>query len=156
MVSQLSCLELTLLLCALWCVHDVRFDMHAARRSFRVCAARPVTTVYVDTMALRFISSTKECLVHVTNDSPSTFVETVSGSICVDAIGVAGLNVCDVHHRWHYLELPDAHVCSGATVELYPVQLHSPRTSPLRSYTFSAFVSSRAALELASCKEVRA
>ena len=74
-------------------------------------------------MALRFISSNMKALVRVTDPSPSAFIDTVSGSIPVDAIGVVGLNMTDRDGHWHYLELPDAHICAQATVELYPVQL---------------------------------
>ena len=95
-----------------------------------VCAVRALmarheqsAVTYVDTMALRFISSTPTSLVKVTNASPVTRINTVSGSIPVDTIGVAGLNVADRSGGWHYFELPDAHVASRATCELYPVQL---------------------------------
>ena len=74
-------------------------------------------------MALRFVSATRDCIVRVTDDSPSARLDTVSGTIPVDVIGVVGFNVMDTRGRWHYIELPDAHVCSSATVELYPVQL---------------------------------
>ena len=83
-----------------------------------------MTTVYVDSMALRFISSDPSALVRVTDASTSAFVDTVSGSIPVQTVlGIAGLNVVDSDGRWHHLELPDAHICADATVELYPVQL---------------------------------
>ena len=85
--------------------------------------ARPSTTVYVDSMALRFISSDRRALVRITDAQPTAMIDTVSGSIPVDVIGVAGLNVRDRDGRWHHLELPEAHICSEAMVELYPVQM---------------------------------
>ena len=81
------------------------------------------TTVYVDTMALRFITATPASLVRVTDSHPSAVVDTVSGGVSVDAIGVIGFNVQDRRGRWHYIELPDAHLCRTSSVELYPVQL---------------------------------
>ena len=80
-----------------------------------------VHTIFVDSMALRFISATRNVLVRVTDARPQAFVDTASGTIPVDA--VAGINVQCREGKWHYLELPDAHVCSKATVELYPVQM---------------------------------
>ena len=71
---------------------------------------RAYTTVYVDSMALRFISANRNAIVRVTDDNPSAFIETVSGSIPVSMIVHAGINVQDRHGRWHYLEIPDAYI----------------------------------------------
>ena len=51
-----------------------------------------------------------------TDPHPEAFIDTVSGSIPVDAIGVAGLNVRDLNGAWHYLEIPDAHICADVDV----------------------------------------
>ena len=69
---------------------------------------RHTDTIFVDSMALRFISATRRALVRVTDVQPRAFVDTASGTIPVDAIGVAGINVQCRAGRWHYLELPDA------------------------------------------------
>ena len=101
-----------------WCLR-----VQSRRTTAAVAGARPTTTVFVDSMALRFISNEPSCLVRVTNPSPSALIETVSGSIPVDCIGVVGINLVDRRGKWHYVELPDAFISAGATVALYPVQL---------------------------------
>ena len=79
--------------------------------------------VYVDTMALKFITSSRASLVRVTDEHPQTTIDTVSGQIPVECIGVVGINVADTSGGWHHLELPDAHVAPSSTVELYSPQL---------------------------------
>ena len=74
-------------------------------------------------MALRFITACRASLVRITDLHPTAVVDTVSGTVPVDAIGVVGFNVQDRRGRWHYIELPDAHLCLTSSVELYPVQL---------------------------------
>jgi len=65
----------------------------------RAFAARGAntSTVYVDSMALKFIARSRHALVRVTDPSPTAVIDTVSGSIPVDCIGVMGFNVVD--HR---------------------------------------------------------
>ena len=104
------------------CMRVVPNNNNPLLRAFMAHPSRPIVTVYVDSMALRFISSTRAALVRVTDPHPSAFIDTVSGSIPVDAIGVAGFNMRDHSGAWHYVEIPDAHICPGATVELYSVQ----------------------------------
>ena len=103
--------------------HEVTCTRAIVAASAHVNDSRHMRTVYVDSMALRFISSTRACLVRVTCERPDVRVDTVSGSINVDVIGVAGLNMQDRQGNWHHIELPEAHVCSQSVVELYPVQL---------------------------------
>ena len=79
--------------------------------------------MFVDSMALRYITGRKSALVRVTDPSPRVSVDTVSGSVAVEAIGVVGLNVQDRRSIWHYIEIPEAHYCPHAACELYPVQL---------------------------------
>ena len=62
-------------------------------KAFATAPDRTPTTVYVDSMALRFISANRNAIVRVTDTNPSAFIDTVSGSIPVSVIGHAGLNV---------------------------------------------------------------
>ena len=79
-------------------------------------------TIYIDTMALRFVSCCELALVRITDSTPTTSIDTVSGSIPVQLVGVAGINARGLDGSWHYFELPDAHIARAAKVELYPVQ----------------------------------
>jgi hypothetical protein len=81
------------------------------------------TTFFVDSMALRLITRHPEVLVSIDQVNPHAVIDTVSGSISVEYIGTAGINVFDQNGSPHYLEIPDAFVSSKAKVDLYPVQL---------------------------------
>ena len=71
-------------------------DWHVTRPcALMANSQHQIHTILVDSMALmlRFISATRR------------------------------INVQYREGKWHYLELPDAHICGKATVELYPVQM---------------------------------
>lgn len=112
----------------LWAL-TTRPAKHATRRAYAGMVSatshalhRP-TTVYVDSMALRFITASCDALLRVTDAAPTVKIETVSGAVPVTQIGVIGLNVADRVGRWHHFEIPDAHVTPQTSVELYPVQV---------------------------------
>lgn len=83
----------------------------------------PTRIFFVDTMALRLVTRYPEILVDIDEVHPHATIETVSGSIPVEYIGTAGINLFDTNGQAHYLEIPDSFISSKAKVDLYPVQL---------------------------------
>ena len=73
-----------------------------------------LSTVFIDSMALRYITSSRASLVRVTDPSPAATITTVSGVIPVECIGDVGLNVTARDGSWHYFEIPGAYVASGS------------------------------------------
>ena len=84
---------------------------------------RSPTILHIDSMALKFIFQSSEALVRITIRNPLATIETVSGSIPVDYIGVAGINVEASNGDWYYFEIPDAFVSEHSTVDLYSVRM---------------------------------